>query len=46
MLYRPAVNGIVAAAKGLRRMQTGNIQVYLLYMFLALVAALIYMRFS
>jgi hydrogenase-4 component B len=45
-LYRPAVNGVVTTAKWLRRMQTGNIQVYLLYMFLALVAALIYMRLS
>jgi hydrogenase-4 component B len=45
-LYRPAVNGVVTTAKWLRRMQTGNIQIYLLYMFLALVAALIYMRFS
>ena len=44
-LYRPAVDSIVVAAKRLRRMQTGNIQVYLLYMFLALVAALICMRF-
>jgi hydrogenase-4 component B len=45
-LYRPAFDGVVAAARRLRRMQTGNIQVYLLYMFLALVAALIYMRFA
>ena len=45
-LYRPAVEGIVNAAKRLRRLQTGNIQVYLLYMFLALVVALICMRFS
>ena len=45
-LYRPAVDGIVAAAKRLRRLQTGNIQVYLLYMFLALVAVLVYMRFA
>jgi hydrogenase-4 component B len=45
-LYRPALDGIVAAAKRLRRTQTGNIQVYLLYMFLALMAALIYMRFA
>jgi hydrogenase-4 component B len=44
-LYRPAIDSIVLAAKRLRRMQTGNIQVYLLYMFLALVAALICMRF-
>lgn len=43
-LYRPAIDGIVAAARRLRLMQTGNIQIYLLYMFLALVAALIYMR--
>jgi hydrogenase-4 component B len=45
-LYQPALEGIVAAAKRLRSLQTGNIQVYLLYMFLALVAALIYMRFA
>ena len=45
-LYRPAVDGIVAAANRLRRLQTGNIQVYLLYMFLALVAVLVYMRFA
>lgn len=45
-LYRPAVDTIISAAKRLRLMQTGNIQVYLLYMFLALVAALICMRFS
>lgn len=45
-MYRPALGAIVAAAKRLRRMQTGNVQVYLLYMFLALVAALLYMRFA
>lgn len=45
-LYRPAVEAIVVAARRLRRMQTGNIQVYLLYTFLALVVALIFMRFS
>lgn len=45
-LYRPALNGVIATANRLRRLQTGNIQVYLLYMFLALVAALIYMRFA
>jgi hydrogenase-4 component B len=45
-LYRPALDGVVAAANRLKRLQTGNIQVYLLYMFLALVAALIYMRFA
>lgn len=45
-LYRPAVDAIVSAAHRLRRLQTGNIQVYLLYMFLALVALLVYMRFA
>lgn len=45
-IYRPALDAIVAAAKRLRVMQTGNIQVYLLYIFLALVAALLYMRFA
>jgi hydrogenase-4 component B len=45
-MYRPALNAIVAAAKRLRSMQTGNVQVYLLYLFLALVAALLYMRFA
>jgi hydrogenase-4 component B len=43
-LYRPAVEGIVSMATRLRRLQTGNIQVYLLYIFLALVALLIFMR--
>jgi hydrogenase-4 component B len=45
-LYRPALDGIVAAANRLRQLQTGNIQVYLLYMFLALVAMLVFMRFA
>jgi hydrogenase-4 component B len=45
-LYRPAVDVIVAAAHRLRRLQTGNIQVYLLYVFLALVALLVFMRLS
>jgi len=45
-LYQPALDGILTAAKRLRRMQTGNVQVYLLYLFLALVAALLYMRFA
>lgn len=45
-MYRPALDAIVAAARRLRRMQTGNVQVYLLYLFLALVAALLYMRFA
>ena len=46
MLYRPGVDAIVAAAYRLRRLQTGNIQVYLLYIFLALVAVLMFMRFA
>lgn len=44
-LYRPAVDAVVAAAHRLRRLQTGNIQVYLLYIFLALVGLLVFMRF-
>ena len=46
MLYRPGVDAIVAAAYRLRRLQTGNIQIYLLYIFLALVALLVFMRFA
>ena len=45
-LYRPAVDGIVAIGHRLRRLQTGNIQVYLLYIFLALVGVLIFTRFA
>ena len=45
-LYRPAVDKIVATAHRLRRLQTGNIQVYLLYIFLALVALLMFVRFA
>jgi NADH:ubiquinone oxidoreductase subunit 5 (subunit L)/multisubunit Na+/H+ antiporter MnhA subunit len=45
-LYRPAMDAIVSWAHGLRRLQTGNIQVYLLYIFLALVALLVGMRFA
>ena len=39
-LYRPMTNAVVALATQLRRLQTGNIQVYLLYIFLTLVALL------
>ena len=45
-LYRPAVDAIVSAGNSLRRLQTGNIQVYLLYIFVALVALLIFARFA
>jgi hydrogenase-4 component B len=44
-LYRPIIDMIVASAHRLRQLQTGNIQVYLLYIFLALVALLVGMRF-
>jgi NADH:ubiquinone oxidoreductase subunit 5 (subunit L)/multisubunit Na+/H+ antiporter MnhA subunit len=39
-LYRPIMDVVVGAATQLRRMQTGNIQSYLLYIFLTLVALL------
>jgi hydrogenase-4 component B len=45
-LYRPFVDLIVSLAHRLRRLQTGNIQVYLLYIFLALVSLLILLRFQ
>jgi len=45
-LYRPAVDMIVSIATRLRKLQTGNMQVYLLYIFLALIALLIWMRFA
>jgi hydrogenase-4 component B len=45
-LYRPFVDGIVSVAHHLRRLQTGNIQVYLLYIFLALVSLLVFLRFQ
>ena len=45
-LYRPAMDAIVATGHRLRRLQTGNIQVYLLYVFLALLGVLMFMRFA
>jgi len=45
-IYRPFVEMILSAAHQLRRMQTGNIQVYLLYIFLALVSLLAILRFQ
>jgi len=45
-LYRPFVESVVWLAQGLRRMQTGNIQAYLLYIFLALVSLLALLRFQ
>ncbi len=45
-LYRPTVEGIVSVGHRLRRLQTGNIQIYLLYVFLALIGVLLFMRFA
>lgn len=39
-LYRPITDAVVTLANQLRRMQSGNIQVYLLYIFLALIVLL------
>jgi len=39
-LYRPMTNVVITLATRMRRLQTGNIQVYLLYIFLTLVALL------
>lgn len=44
--YRPLVDSVIAAAQQLRRLQTGNVQVYLLYIFLTLVCLLFLLRFS
>jgi hydrogenase-4 component B len=45
-LYRPFVELVVSLAHQVRRLQTGNIQVYLLYIFLALVSLLALLRFQ
>jgi len=45
-LYRPAVDLLISAARGLRRLHTGNIQAYLLYIFFMLFSLLLYLRFS
>ncbi len=45
LLYRPVLNAILTTAQQLRRLQTGNIQWYLLYIFLALLSMLVFMRF-
>ena len=39
-LYRPIMDVVVRLATQVRRLQTGNVQVYLLYIFLTLVALL------
>jgi hydrogenase-4 component B len=45
-LYRPGTDAIVSAALRLRQLQTGNIQIYLLYIFAALIASLVFMRWA
>ena len=45
-LYRPSIELVVSLAHRLRRLQTGNVQVYLLYIFLALVLLLMFLRFQ
>lgn len=45
-LYRPAVDVVVAAARQLRRLHTGNIQTYLLYIFLMIISLLLVLRFT
>jgi hydrogenase-4 component B len=45
-IYRPFVDLFISIAYQLRRLQTGNIQVYLLYIFLALVCLLTFVRFE
>jgi NADH:ubiquinone oxidoreductase subunit 5 (subunit L)/multisubunit Na+/H+ antiporter MnhA subunit len=45
-IYRPFVELFLSAAHQLRRLQTGNIQVYLLYIFVALVSLLAFLRFQ
>ena len=46
VLYRPFVELFISLAHRLRRLQTGNIQIYLLYIFLALVSLLTFLRFQ
>jgi hydrogenase-4 component B len=45
-LYRPIVESVVSLAHRLRRLQTGNVQVYLLYIFLAITLLLALLRFQ
>jgi len=44
--YGPIVERVVGLAHGLRTLQTGNVQVYLLYIFLTLVGMLVFLRFA
>jgi len=45
-LYRPVVDLVVAVARQLRRLHTGNIQTYLLYIFLVILSLLFALRFT
>jgi hydrogenase-4 component B len=45
-LYRPAVDLVITVAQQLRRLHTGNIQVYLLYIFLMILSLLLVLRFA
>jgi hydrogenase-4 component B len=45
-LYRPTVDFVVATARQLRRLHTGNIQTYLLYIFLMILSLLLVLRFA
>jgi hydrogenase-4 component B len=45
-LYQPGIDAVVSAAHRLRRLQTGNVQVYLLYIFAALIVLLMFMRWA
>jgi hydrogenase-4 component B len=45
-LYQPAIDAVVSAAHQLRRLQTGNVQVYLLYIFAALIVLLMFVRWA
>jgi hydrogenase-4 component B len=44
--YRPLVDRVVGLAHGLRVLQTGHVQVYLLYIFLTLVGLLVFLRIA
>jgi hydrogenase-4 component B len=45
-LYRPAADLVISAARQLRRLHTGNIQAYLLYIFLVILTLLLVLRFT
>lgn len=45
LLYRPVVDTVLGIAHRVRRLHTGNVQTYLMYMFFALVLLLLILRF-